>query len=453
MPNYTTNLNLSKPTDEEQYDIEVYNDNMDIIDNFAGQIPARALTADTLTNARKINGINFKGNADIITGLGLHSDIVTYNQNNLAYKVIDDEVIVKRCLSDNTSGNNFDDNTKWENVQLGGSKRNIGEIIQSTIPLSDADLHLLDGSLLSGSGTYSAFVDYIADIYDADSNYFCTEADWQTSVTAYGVCGKFVYDSINNTVRLPKITGFVEGTTSVSNLGDLVEAGLPNITGVAYGDEFPNTLTCEGAFYNAGNKSNTTVGDTRDSIKLGFDASLSNSIYGNSDTVQPQSVKILHYIVISTTTKTEIQADIDEIASDLNGKVDVDGTNFNQSVKNFDGKWVKAEQTLSSATGSSTTTVTSTLQSILPDDDYNYILKIKYNCNYGSAAASVTLDNESTTVPNIGFIAHLTSNCTWARGYIDVVVDSTRTLKVIRSAALTNCTVDLCGYRRLGTNK
>ena len=44
--------------------------------------------------------------------------------------------------------------------------RNIGTIIQSTIPLSDAGLHLLDGSRLDGSGIYSAFVEYMADLYD-----------------------------------------------------------------------------------------------------------------------------------------------------------------------------------------------------------------------------------------------------------------------------------------------
>lgn len=52
-----------------------------------------------------------------------------------------------------------------------------------------------------------------------------------------------------------------------------------------------------------------------------------SSIYGNSNTVQPQTIKILYYIVVATSTKTGIQIDIDEIATDLNGKADVDLTN------------------------------------------------------------------------------------------------------------------------------
>ena len=207
---------------------------------------------------------------------------------------------------------------------LVGESRNIGQIIPSTIPLTDAGLHLLDGALIQGSGIYSAFVDYIASIYDLTANYFCTEAEWQTAVTTYGVCGKFVYDSVNNTVRLPKVTGIIEGTTDVSALGDLVEAGLPNIEGnVALRSSWGNSNnTKNGVFkdsYSYGNDENTS---SSSGTMLNFDASLSNSIYGNSTTVQPQTIKAFYYIVIATSTKTDIQVDIDEIATDLNGKVD-----------------------------------------------------------------------------------------------------------------------------------
>ena len=59
--------------------------------------------------------------------------------------------------------------------------RNIGEIVTSTIPLIDAGLHLLDGSVLQGDGSYTDFVDYIATLYGDGTNipsYFCTEAEW-----------------------------------------------------------------------------------------------------------------------------------------------------------------------------------------------------------------------------------------------------------------------------------
>lgn len=251
----------------------------------------------------------------------------------------DDEGIYKSLIANNV-GNAITDDTAWEKVEMGGggTSRNIGEIVASTLPLTDAGLHLLDGALIDGYGIYSAFVEYIASIYDASASYFCTEAEWQSSVNTYGVCGKFVYDSVNNTVRLPKITGILEGTTDVTALGDLVEAGLPNITGeVAFkGQAGGNQYQASGAFSyieygNAGSDQGNNAYWRAD-----FNASRSSSIYGNSSTVQPQTIKCHYYIVIATSTKTDIQVDIDEIATDLNSKADVDLSNISasQSAKN-----------------------------------------------------------------------------------------------------------------------
>lgn len=230
------------------------------------------------------------------------------------------------------------DTVNWEEFTSGGGSRNIGEIVQSTIPLTDAGLHLLDGSLLA-YGSYSVFVDYIAGLVTDYPNLFTTEASWQDSVTNYGVCGKFVYDSVNNTVRLPKVTGFTEGASGVTNLGDLTQAGLPNITGEWHSNPSSGTAneqvtdTSPTDFVDGGaitkttksyySMSNTTTSGTFVS-GFSFDASDSNSIYGNSTTVQPQSIKVLYYIVVATSTKTDIEVNIDEIATDLNGKADVD---------------------------------------------------------------------------------------------------------------------------------
>lgn len=202
--------------------------------------------------------------------------------------------------------------------------RNIGQIIQSTLPLTDAGLHLLDGALINGSGIYADFVTYIAGLVSTYPDLFETESNWQTAVTTYGVCGKFVYDSVNNTVRLPKITGIVEGASGVANLGDLTEAGLPNITGFhglsGYGQ-------VGGAFYAVTDLSESISSGASSSNGVRFNASRSSSIYGNSNTVQPQTIKVLYYIVVATSTKTAIQVDIDEIATDLNGKADTDLSN------------------------------------------------------------------------------------------------------------------------------
>lgn len=215
--------------------------------------------------------------------------------------------------------------TYWEIVTL-GSNRKVGEIIASTIPLNDSGLHLLDGSLISGSGAYSQFVTYIANLVSGNPDLFETEANWQSSVSTYGVCGKFVYDSVNNTVRLPKITGFIEGVIDPTKAGDLNEAGLPNIEGMTQLSDDRQTQFSGAFFKDSGTSPNASDAGTI-SGTLGFDASRSSSVYGNSETVQPQSINVLYYIVIANSTKTDIEIDIDDVMSDLAGKADIDLSN------------------------------------------------------------------------------------------------------------------------------
>lgn len=155
---------------------------------------------------------------------------------------------------------------------------------------------------------------------------FLTEEEWQQTVTTYGSCGKFVYDSVNNTVRLPKVSDILQGTTDVTALGDLVEAGLPQIPDhkhYYYYSERPDGT----GWPEVGNQQ---YGPTQTD---GISYIAPSDIYGKSDTVQPQTIKVLYYIVIANSTKTDIQVDIDEIATDLNGKADRDLSNVTDSAK------------------------------------------------------------------------------------------------------------------------
>lgn len=224
--------------------------------------------------------------------------------------------------------------------------RNIGQLIFSLIPIVDARLHLADGTLINGTGMFQAFYNYMLNLYGDGTNppaYFTDETSWQNSVTTYGVCGKFVMDTTNHKVRLPKITGIVEGTIDQTALGSLVEAGLPNISGAVTSDDvnyyWGAGTTASGAFQNAhvgGSKiSNGSWSGSRGN-GFNFDASRSSSVYKNDfNKVQPQTIKGYYYIVISTTTKTEIEVDIDQVAEDLDAKQDalISGTNI-KSVNN-----------------------------------------------------------------------------------------------------------------------
>lgn len=248
-----------------------------------------------------------------------------YSSTSLVKVINGNKLELYHSLQDNNIGNPITNPTYWEKVQLSDGGRYIGEIITSPLPLTEAGLHLLDGALLSKDGIYNDFIDYIASIYNSSLNCFTTEASWQSTVAQYGSCGKFVYNSTNNTVRLPKITNILQATNDISTLGNITPAGLPNITGTFFGEHQNQNYEFTGAFYQTNIMPKKGLnGSDEDNYQTGFNASLSNPIYGNSTTVQPQTTKVFYYIVVATETKTDIQVDIDEIVTELNRKADVD---------------------------------------------------------------------------------------------------------------------------------
>lgn len=98
------------------------------------------------------------------------------------------------------------------------------------------------------------------------------------------------------TFRLPNMHHrFLEGTTTTSEVGTYVEAGLPNITGYtgAAWDDLSGDVT--GAFYFS--KNATEAGNGLSGYwGISFDASRVTSAYGRSSTVQPASTRLLYCI-------------------------------------------------------------------------------------------------------------------------------------------------------------
>lgn len=214
--------------------------------------------------------------------------------------------------------------------------RFVGEVFSSLVPINDNGVKLLDGSVLEVGGIYDEFIDHIIGFKESYPNLFCTEEEWNTSISTYGVCGKFVYTE-GVSLRIPKITGFVEGTLDATELGNLIEAGLPNITGESnIGGNAPKTVLSSGALrqvrYQLNSVFNATSSDIGDLAQTALDASLSNPIYGKSDTVQPQSIRVYYYIVVANGIKQDVEIDLDNVLTEVNKrqrimqKVKVTGT-------------------------------------------------------------------------------------------------------------------------------
>lgn len=211
--------------------------------------------------------------------------------------------------------------------------RFVGEVFSSLVPINDNGVKLLDGSVLEVGGIYDEFINHIVGFKESYPNLFCTEEEWNTSISTYGVCGKFVYTE-GVSLRIPKITGFVEGTLDGTALGDLVEAGLPNVAGFMGRYIYSGTPTGPYSQTNLITNINQNIIKTGGEVigNVDFSLAAANSIYGNSVTVQPQSIRVYYYIVVANGIKQDVEIDLDNVLTEVNKrqrimqKVKVTGT-------------------------------------------------------------------------------------------------------------------------------
>lgn len=294
----------------------------------------------------------------------------------------------------------------WKDIENQDSTSLIpNQTIVSELPLTDANLHLKDGALLSGSGAYSAYVDLIADLYNGGtaSSSFCTEAEWQTSNTNYGFCNKFVYDSVANTVRLPKVNSLHGALIRSYSSGNdwyriyqdgWCEQGSDNVTikgtptTINLLKQFTNTTynICVTPIRDASNSYGETIQvqskNTAYFIAHGAGAGATDAktgcwiASGYTDISNLQVSPIYEYIVVGTISKTDIQIDIDNILADLALKADKNFTNIDNTAK-----IAIAHNAMPSATYDSLTLGVSGSTYTAPADGY-------FNFNWFSAGQS-----------------------------------------------------------------
>lgn len=175
----------------------------------------------------------------------------------------------------------------------------IGTILSYSATTPPVGFLVCDGSEVSKS-TY-------ADLFEVIGNTYGTATD----------TSKF---------KLPDLRDrFVQGANG--NLGTSKDAGLPNITGsfTSYDYVYGNAKeSFTRAISNKDSGSNIVNPTDAPYVMYNFDASNSNSIYGNSDTVQPPSVCltfIIKALKVSDKYAEEVSALIDDSSTDATNKV------------------------------------------------------------------------------------------------------------------------------------
>ena len=151
------------------------------------------------------------------------------------------------------------------------------------------------------------------------------EENIQEIYTLTGIAWYYILDTEEHRFKLPRTKYAFTGVRN--NVGKYVEAGLPNVEG-----DLELGKTGEGVINKTGVFLNSTAADTTESghtslttpsrLKISFDASLSNSIYGNSDTVQPQATEMYLYFYVGNYTQSALENTAGLNTSLFNNKVD-----------------------------------------------------------------------------------------------------------------------------------
>ena len=153
-------------------------------------------------------------------------------------------------------------------------------------------------------------------------------ADKNTIDSYFGTFGRawfYGVDVENERIFLPRNSKYFR-IGDESTVGSNQDAGLPNITGeTGYSGRHTSALDNAGTgalrTRTVDSKIGAYTGDSGRNIMHTIDASLSNAIYGNSDTVELDSVNMLLYICVGNTESEEALTNVIDITTTENDTI------------------------------------------------------------------------------------------------------------------------------------
>ena len=247
-----------------------------------------------------------------------------------------------------------------------------------------------------------------------------------------GIADFYILDSTNNQFYLPRNKYFMQLTDSTTLLNNYNEPGLPNIEGSHGGLEGANFYT-SGAFTIKDTTQRNGAGTGTGDCYVSFDASLSNDIYGKSETVQPPSSNKLLYYKVGHTVTNSGSIDVANVLSDINlletNKADKDLSNctkpyVTETYKNgaswyrvWSDGWCEQGGLLPSA--SSAQKVTVTFLKTFSNTNYNIFKNVAANNSDGVSYRVVSFYDKQLSQADTYATAGGSGIATWeAHGFI-----------------------------------
>lgn len=179
-------------------------------------------------------------------------------------------------------------------------------------------------SIICNGATYSRvlykdFFDYIT-----TQGWVKTEAEWQEIATRdNGFCPFYSSGDGSTNFRTPKFAPYQQIALASGSVGKYQKAGLPNITGrsdlggIYDAASFRVAIATEKGTGDATGATHYQAGSNQ-KVKLTFDASNSNSIYGRSSTVQPEAHSWVMCVVTYGVATNVGSVDIQNVMSAVN---------------------------------------------------------------------------------------------------------------------------------------
>lgn len=171
-----------------------------------------------------------------------------------------------------------------------------------------------DGAIQCNGATYNRdlYKDFFA--YATSKGWVRTEAKWQVSAERNGgYCPYYSDGDGSTTFRTPKFAPFMQVAIARANVGKYHQAGLPNIVGEQDGN--PLVSEASDCFKYLTSKKTIPDGLENGTYGVRFDASLSSSVYGRSDTVQPESHEWMICVVVAGQATNLGSVDVSNVMS------------------------------------------------------------------------------------------------------------------------------------------
>lgn len=214
-----------------------------------------------------------------------------------------------------------DNTAKWAVRKFGGAGLPVGFEYFTTNPNIPA------GSLPLLGGVYSRTL--YKDLWNwvqEQTGYLIEESVWQEKSAANeGNVPFYSTGDGTTTFRVPSLKCWVKGANGIEEVGSYLSAGLPNITGEVHSADWGSWNDPVGGLgdsalyypYNSNTHGPGSGGTAQKNHGVAIDASRSNSIYGNSDTVQPKSIVGMWLVKAYGTVTNVGNTDVAAIAQGL----------------------------------------------------------------------------------------------------------------------------------------